>query len=300
MGQREDRIRGDAKQCWLRCVSCSEASFTTHNRCAGIEAPLEEQASHLLSGGMMHQGNACGLLSGAILSAGLQAARRFDDDATRTAATLNAAVRLAEAYPEVSGAVNCREITGQSVITLKEKARYLREGKARQCGRLLMKWASQADLFINDTLTEFEMGEPKPGCANCATETYERIASEDELAQTGSTYVAGLAGGVGLLGRNCAALTVGILVLTWRDYNARRFRGRDSRFLGSLHELGLARFRKRPARLLEEFRREFGSDLCVDIVGRTFVSPNDYTTYISEGKCREVVSFVEKRVSGSG
>lgn len=297
MGQREDRIRGVAKKYWLQCVSCSEASFTTHNRCAGIEAPLEEQASHLLSGGMMHQGNACGLLSGAILSAGLQAARRFDDDATRVSATLHAAVRLAEAYPEISGAVNCREITGQSVITLREKAQYMREGKAQKCGRLLMKWANRADTLIDDALTEFEMRDRSPSCANCSTETYKRIVSKDELARSGSTYVAGLAGGVGLQGRSCAALTVGILVLTMRHYAARRFQRQDSRFLGTLHELGLARFRKRPARLLKEFKREFGSDLCNEIVGRSFTSPNDHASFIVEGGCREVIGFIESRVS---
>jgi hypothetical protein len=299
MGDREDRIRGVARAWWLRGVSCSEASFTTHNRCAGIEAPLEEQASHLLSGGVMHQGNACGLLSGAVLSAGLQAARRFDDDATRSAATLHAPVRLAEAYPETSGAVNCREITGQSVITLKEKAQYMREGKARQCGRLLMKWANRTDTLIDEALTEFETRDPTPNCAHCSVETFKRIASKEELARSGSTYVAGLAGGVGLLGRSCAALTVGILVLTLRQYAARRFQRRDSRFLGTLHEIGLGRFRKRPARLLEEFKLEFGSDLCSEIAGRRFTSANDHASFIAEGGCYEVIDLVEARVSGA-
>jgi hypothetical protein len=300
MGEREDKIRGVAKKWWLRGVSCSEASFTTHNRCAGIEAPLEEQASHLLSGGMMHKGNACGLLSGAVLSAGLQAVRRFDDDATRSAATLHAAVRLAEAYPESSGAVDCREITGQSVVTLREKVQYVREGKARRCGRLLMKWASRADSLIDEALTEFEGCDASPSCTNCAVETFKRIASDDELARSGSTYVAGLAGGVGLLGRSCAALTLGIVVLTLRQYAARRSQRRDSRFLGSLHELGLARFRRQPARLLEEFKLDFGSDLCSEIVGRPFTSPQDHASFIAEGGCREVIGFVEARVSETG
>jgi len=297
MGQREDRIRGVAKKYFLQCVSCSEASFTTHNRCAGIEAPLEEQASHLLSGGMMHQGNACGLLSGAILSAGLQATQRFDDDATRLGATLYAAVQLAESYPETSGAINCREITGQSVITLSEKVQYMREGKARQCGRLLMTWANHADMLIDEALTEFEKQDPGPSSANCSTETFKKIASTEELERTGSTYVAGLAGGVGLQGRSCAALTVGILILTLRHYAARRFPQKDSRFLGTLHELGMARFRKRPAQLLEEFKREFDSELCSEIVGRRFTSPNDHASFIAEGGCREVIDFIDDRLS---
>lgn len=296
MEEREHRIRGVAKEWWLRCISCSEASFTTHNRCAGIEAPLEEQASHLLSGGMMHQGNACGLLSGAILSAGLQAAQRFGDEPTRSAATLHAAVRLADAFPETSGAVNCQEITGQSVVTLRQKAQYLREGKGRDCGRLLMKWANRTDTLVGEALTEFEGRDPSASCANCSVETFKRIASGDELTRFGSTYVAGLAGGVGLLGRSCAALTVGIFVLTLRHYAARRSQRRDSQLLGLLHEAGLGRFRKKPARLFEEFKLEFGSELCSEIVGRQFTSPDDHASFITQGGCREVIGFVERRV----
>lgn len=299
MGEREDRVRGLAREWWLRGVSCSEASFTTHNRCAGIEAPLEEQASHLLSGGLMHRGDACGLLSGAVLSAGLQAARRFEDNATRAAATLHAAVRLAEAFSEASGAIDCWEITGQSLVRLGEKVRYVRDGKARQCGRLLMKWASRTDALIDTALTEFEARGRTQNCANCAVQTFERIASEQELARSGTTYVAGLAGGVGLRGRSCAALTVGIFVLTLRHYSDRRRPRRDSQLLGRLHELGLASFRRRPARLLEHFQRQHGSDLCSEIVGRLFTTPEDHASFIADGGCREVIDFVEDQVSAN-
>jgi hypothetical protein len=300
MEDRERHIRAIAKEWWLRCTACSEASFTTHNRCGGIEAPLEEESSHLLSGGMMHQGNACGLLSGAVLSAGLQAARRFDDDATRSAATLHAAVRLADAYPETSGAVDCRQITGQSVITLRQKARYLREGKGRQCGRLLMKWANRSETIIDEALIEFEGQDPSATCTNCAVETFERVASDDELARSGATYVAGLAGGVGLLGRSCAALTVGIIVLTLRHYSSLRSHQRDSQLLGLLHEAGLGRFRKRPTAFFEEFKLELGSDQCREILGREFASPADHASFMASGGCRDVIGFVQSRVAEPG
>jgi hypothetical protein len=298
--ERERQIRGVAKEWWLRCTSCSEASFTTHNRCAGIEAPLEEESAHLLSGGMMLQGNACGLLSGAVLSAGLQAARRFDDDPTRSAATLHAATRLAEAYPETSGAVDCREITGQSLVTLGQKARYLWEGKGRQCGRLLMKWANRTDALIDEALTEFEGQDPSPTCTNCSVETFRRIASDGEMARSGATYVAGLAGGVGLLGRSCAALTVGIIVLTLRHYSSLPSHKRDSQLLGLFHEAGFGGFRKRPTALFEEFKREFGSDLCRDILGREFTNPEDHASFVASGGCRDVIGFVQSRVAEQG
>ena len=300
MEKREDQNRGIARENWLRCVSCSEASFTAHNRCAGIEAQLEEQASHLLSGGMMHQGNACGLLSGAILSAGMQAARRFEDDATRSAATLCVAIRLAELYPEISGSVNCREITGQSVISLSDKVRYRREGKARMCGRLLMSWLGHASQLIDDALKEFEEQKQPTNLVNCSTKSFKRFGSDAEVDKYASTYVAGLAGGVGLQGRSCAALTVGILILSLRHYAGRKSTVPDSRFVGTLHELGLGRFRKVPARLLDEFKKEFGSDLCSEIVGCKFTNQADHSSFIVRGGCSEIIDFVDDKVSEYG
>ncbi|UCF45880.1 MAG: hypothetical protein JSU89_01515, partial [Myxococcales bacterium] len=102
-----------------------------------------------------------------------------------------------------------------------------------------------------------------------------------------------------LLGRSCAALTVGIFILTLRHYAARRSQQRDSQFLGLLHEAGLGRFRRRPARLFEDFKLEFGSELCSEILGRQFTGPDDYASFIAEGGCRDVIGFVERRVSGT-
>ncbi len=66
-----------AKYWWLRCVACSEASFTTQMRGFGFEEPAYEQAIHAFSGGFMHQGYASGLLTGAVLAAGFVAQERF-------------------------------------------------------------------------------------------------------------------------------------------------------------------------------------------------------------------------------
>lgn len=86
-----------AKYWWLRCVACSEASMTTQMRGFGINDPAYEQAIHAFSGGFMHLGHACGLLTSAALAAGFVARARFDDDGTRSGAALHAAIQLAKA-----------------------------------------------------------------------------------------------------------------------------------------------------------------------------------------------------------
>ena len=74
--------RDIAKYWWLQCVACSEAAMTTQMRGFGIEEPEYEEAIHAFSGGFMHLGHICGLLTGAALATGFLARERFDDNET--------------------------------------------------------------------------------------------------------------------------------------------------------------------------------------------------------------------------
>ncbi len=73
----ENVSRNLAKYWWLRCVACSEASLTTQMRGFGFEEQVHEQALHAFSGGFMHRGHVCGLMTGATLAAGFVAQERF-------------------------------------------------------------------------------------------------------------------------------------------------------------------------------------------------------------------------------
>ena len=128
-----------AKYWWLQCVACSEASMTTQMRGFGFEEPLYEEAMHPFSGGFMHLGYACGLLTGAAVATGFLARERFGDGATRSAAALYATIQLAKAHPDLTGSVNCRDIKEVDFTNLGGRLRYLREGKARMCGRLHLR-----------------------------------------------------------------------------------------------------------------------------------------------------------------
>ena len=128
--------------------------MTTQMRGFGINEPAYEQAIHAFSGGFMHLGRACGLLTGAALAAGFVAKERFDDNETRSGAALHAAIQLARSHPEFTGSVNCCEITEAHLTNLSGRLRYLQPGKGRMCGRLHLKWAPQAQELIDAALTE--------------------------------------------------------------------------------------------------------------------------------------------------
>ncbi len=70
--------RQQSKYWFLNCIACSEASMTTQMRGFGFEEPSYEQAIHVFSGGFMHLGHACGLLTGAALATGFRARSIFE------------------------------------------------------------------------------------------------------------------------------------------------------------------------------------------------------------------------------
>ena len=295
---REVISRELAKNWWLRCVACSEASMTTQMRGLGLDEPAYEQAIHPFSGGFMHLGHACGLLTGAVLAAGFAARSRFDDEGTRSGAALHAAIQLARAYPEVAGSADCRDITGVSLASLGGRLRYVQRGNSRLCGRLHLKWAPAAQRLIDTALTEFGARGSAGPCANCAVRTMRGLESSTRIKQGDAVLLAGFAGGIGLLGNVCGALTAGVFAMSADEQLGREQGNRDSRIRGSLEELAGASYRGAATRLRRGFVGQFGSELCVDIVGRRFQDAADHAAFIQQGGCENVTNFVADWMAG--
>jgi hypothetical protein len=270
--------------------------MTTQLRSVGADYEVFEQAVHPLSGGFMHTGRACGLLTGAILAAGVQARARFDDDDTAIAAAVFTAERLAQAFPSLTGSVNCGEITGIDLRTLRGRLRYMRTGSGSRCGHLHLKWGSQANGLIAESLSRYDDRGSGRACANCAVATLRKLAVAVGMEPRDAVLIAGLAGGVGLLGNVCGALAAGVFALAAARYLDQPGVPRDSWLRGGFHELAGAAYRGESTRLRVAFTEEFGSDLCIDIVGRRFADGDDHSDYVAGGGCREVVDFVVGRI----
>ncbi|MDP6832387.1 MAG: C-GCAxxG-C-C family protein [Alphaproteobacteria bacterium] len=285
--------RDQAKQWWLRCVSCSEASATLINRDGGDEAPLIEQASHLFSGGFMHQGHACGHLWGAALVAGNRASRTVRGEHAKSAAALHAAIRLAEAFSEDGWSFTCRENTGVELTSLAGRLRYLRSDKPRACGRKALAWTSQASAAIDTALSEFDPDSVVKPCANCAVECLRWVALPAGVQADDRFVVAGLAGGLGLRGDVCAAISVGVFALSLQYYADRPGARRDGMLRAAIQELNLIDYglRRQPQQMLGDFAARFGSLRCEDITGRNFENIDDHTLYVTGGGCRDVIEF---------
>ena len=286
--------RDEAKNWWLRCISCSETSVTLVNRDAGVEAPLFEQALHLFSGGFMHQGQACGHLWGATLSAGLRATESFSGTDVRSAAALDATRRLIAALPEDGWAFTCWQNTGFDFTLLSGRLNYLKSEKPKACGRKALAWASKANNVIDTAIANFDSEAIAIPCANCAVNCMSKVAPVTGLGNRDSSIVAGFAGGLGLTGNVCGALSVGVFALSVRYYRDRNPESRDPKFRAAVQELNLVPFglRKLPYRLLRDFTARFQTKSCEDIVGRVFDDIEDHSRFVANGGCQEVVQFV--------
>ena len=284
-----------AKGWWGRCISCSEAAMTTQLRSFGVEESAYEQAIHAFSGGFLHSGRACGLLSGSALAAGVLARTRFSDQRARIHATLAATIGLARSHPALSGSVNCQTITETELTTWRGRLSYLMRGKAAHCGRLHVEWTSRAHRLIEESFRQ-AVDTPVSRCDNCAVATLGKCASAVGIPAEDVSIVAGLAGGLGLLGNVCGALAAGVFALGATHYIARSNAPRDSRARGAVAELSSAARKGPPGELHRSFCGRFGSDQCMKIVGRRFENVDDHARFIAEGGCATIVDFVAQRV----
>jgi len=281
-----------ARHWWWRCLACAEASLTTQMRGYGLAEPAYEQAVHAFSGGVLHQGHACGLLTGAVVAAGFAARERFAEAPRRCAAALHAAIGLASAYQDLAGSLECRAITGVSLREPAGALRYLAARKDRLCGRLHAEWQARARAVTDEALAEFEASAAPGSCANCAVRTVRALAPALGLPEDAAPLVAGLAGGVGLRGGVCGALTAGIFAWFAGQRLARAPRRRDSRTRRLLAGLAGTGERAAAAPLHQALVERFGSDRCATIAGRSFRDPDDHHRFIAAGGCAEVVRFV--------
>jgi hypothetical protein len=285
---------------WNRSLSCAEALFTILNRAAGVELEQEEQASHVLAGGLLSQGHACGMLWGSALAAGVRARKRHPNDSAAAAAALQVTARIMDEFSGLAGAVNCREIIGRDLTRASGKLAYVASGGAAACTRLALQWAPKAHELMEEGLAGFDPRKLAYPPLNCAAETMKRLAGPLGLDHTRvPVWVAGFAGGLGLKGNACGALAAGMFALAWNYYRTRSDKPRDSRFKALAQEFGLGKgFARQPSRLQDDFVSRFHTILCREIVGGRFASPDDHSAYLADGGCKELIEFVVER-SGS-
>lgn len=260
----------DAKQVFRKLGTCSRTFFYLLNREFGASMEAEERASDLLAGGIMKKGYQCGMLWGASLAVGAEAFEICAHKSQAIAVSIEATKLLMDSFETHESTTQCREITKCDFESKLSFAKYMISGHFFHCFQLAEDWApdavKKAKKALQDKPYDFEHA------ISCATEVAQKMgASEKEMVM-----VAGFAGGLGLSGSGCGALSAALWMnaLGWcREHKA-----------GSGIEDPMA----------EELMRAFkvftdGKYLCEEISQTQFRTVKEHTNFIKSGGCKELI-----------
>jgi len=227
-----------------------------------------------LAGGILQQGYQCGMLWGASMAVGAEAYRRCNDVNKAIALAIVATQHIIEAFEERNQTSDCYDITEADFASKKDMMKYMISGKFLHCFKLAEKWAPEAVEAANRGLST-EHYELPANCTSCASEVVKRLgASEEEMVM-----VAGFAGGLGLSGNGCGALSAAI----WMDtLNEIVRKGNKPSFSNP-----------RAEKILAEFYNVSDYEMrCDEICGKQFNSLDEHTRYINEGGCTKVMDML--------
>lgn len=278
----------DAKKVFWKCGACSHALACLLNREFGHPDGDAERASDLLAGGVVNTGHQCGMLWGACQAAGAEAFRRHPDPAQATAVAIVATQYVLKSYVKRTGTPDCREVTGcnlESPFGLgKLMVTTILGGFVNSpCFNLIEKWAPEALASAEEGLTHGKAALPLQAMS-CASEVAKKMGASDEEMVT----VAGFAGGMGLSGNACGALSAAIWMATlaW----CRKNPGKTPPYFGNPWARDI----------IKAFRDATSSTFrCDKITGRHFASVHEHTAFVKSGGCAKLIDVLVQSAGAS-
>ena len=272
----------DTKQVFRQCGACSHTFAHILNREFGHPDALAELALNPLAGGIMNQGHQCGMIWGAALAVGAESYRKHKDFYMATAVAVTATQHLVESFEQRSNTVNCKEILGYSISNVFGIVRLMLTTTIKgmensKCMNLAEDWAPEAIQSGRDGLEEDIELTQKP--VSCASEVVKRMGGSDEEQM----MVSGFAGGLGLSGHACGALSAAIWMktLNWCRENP----GKLPPYIKN----------KVTENVLDTFKELNGSEmLCQKITGQHFETINEHSEFINKGGCKDLIEALAR------
>ena len=268
------KVRRDTKRVFFKLGTCSRTFFYILNREFGHPLENEEHAADPLAGGILQQGYQCGMLWGASLAVGAESFRRYADLGQAIGMTIRATQHIKESFINRAKSADCSDITSCDFSSKFSLAKYIVSGKFLSCFKLADKWAPDAIKSATGGLSLDQAGlSYQP--LSCASEVVRKMGGSDAEM----VMVSGFAGGLGLSGNGCGALSAAI----WMNTLA-RVRGKNYKtsFSDPVTE-----------EILKAFFEATGYEMeCRIIAGRCFKSLDDHTEFIKNGGCDKLIQVL--------
>lgn len=264
-----ERIKLRTKRTFLKQGTCSRTLFHIINRENNNPKPVAEKAIDTLAGGIVQNGYQCGMLWGAALGAGNEAYKRTENKEVATALAIETTRRLVNSFEKKAKHIECEEITKSNFKSKWGIAKYMLSGKPITCFNLAAKWAPEA---LKITEQELKINESNQKALSCASEVVRKMGGSDEK----QVMVAGFAGGLGLSGSGCGALSAAI----WKTlYDLIQKEEWKVSFPDPVSDEVINRF-------LEASEYEFD---CEKICGNRFNSTKEHTDFIKNDGCQKII-----------
>jgi hypothetical protein len=261
----------DIKKTFRKLGTCSRTYFHVLNREFGHPKENEERAADALAGGILQKGHQCGMLWGASMAVGAEAYRRCETIEKAMTVAIKATQYMLASFIEREKTSSCREITHCDFSNKLSYAKYMVSGRFLHCFNLAEKWAPEAIQSAIEGLSDQETHIPQMP-VSCASEVARKMGASDEEM----VMVAGFAGGLGLSGNACGALSAAIWMksLAWCREQAE----------------GMALKNTDAALVYEVFQKATDSKiLCSDITGQHFQSIEAHAKFIKNGGCKSLM-----------
>lgn len=262
------------KRTFLKKGTCSRTFFYIINREFGHPKELEERAIDPLAGGIVQHGYQCGILWGASMAVGAESFRRYNDSGKACAVSIRATQHVMESFVNRTKSIECEYITKTDFSNKWSFAKYMLTGKFLSCFTLAGKWAPEAIKATNEGLVigQQEFTEP---AMSCASEVIKKMGGTDEEM----AMVAGFAGGMGLSGNGCGALSAAI----WKTILELI---KQNKWKPSLSDPD-------SEKIVNKFFEVTNYEMeCHKICGKHFNSIHEHTEFIKNGGCSKIIEIL--------
>jgi len=224
----------------------------------------------------MQEGYQCGMLWGSALAVGAEAFRRSDDRGQAISMAIMATQNLMESFSNTVKSVNCSDITSCDWSSKFSMLKYLISGRFISCFKLAEKWAPEAIQSAIEGLSR-EQTDLSQLPISCASEVAKKMGASDEEM----VIVAGFAGGLGLSGNACGALSAAIWMntLAW----CRNQTGKSG--YSNPNALNI---------LIAFYGVTDSEILCHKISGQCFKTIDDHTEFIKNGGCDKLIDVLTR------
>ena len=261
----------EIRKIFMQKGSCAHLFFYLLNNEYGHNKNDEERAIDQLAGGIAERGYQCGMLWGTSMGASAEAYRINNDADQAITSAVYTTKQVIEDFTEITGSPDCIDITNIDFSKRFSKLKMI--FSAGDCFELAHKWYLKAFKTTDTCLSRKDSCEKN--ITTCASEVIRKMGGNEEQM----VMVSGFAGGLGLSGNGCGALSAAIWMKTL-DWCRK-----DPERVGYSYS-GVQNIMT----IFEEATR--GEMLCHKITGKKFISVDDHSEFVKNGGCEKLINLL--------